>query len=164
MTGMESRHRLSPELTAALVNGTIVLVMPLALAAAIAVAAAMGPGSASVDGSTLGRTLIVRLLGVVALLSSASPFAVIAAWRTWVHAGSYRLRQRGGWRGVAEAGAVGFLVALFILRWGIVNRPADAPPYIAVYGGLATIVGVAIGLILRTIAVIVLKRATFPEP
>jgi len=162
-TGMEPRPRLSPELTAAFVNGTIVLLMPIALAAAIAVAVTMGPGPIGVDGSTLGRKILVQLLGLMVLLTSASPFAVIAAWRTWVHGGAYRSGQGRGWQGVAEAGALGFLVALFVLRWGIVNRPTDAPPYIVFYGGLATLVGAAIGLILRTVAVTVLKRASRAE-
>src|SRR6476659_7879180 len=77
IAAMEPRHRLSPELTAAFVNGTIVLLTPLALAAVIVIAASFGPGPSGVDGSTLGRKIVVRVLGLMVLLTSASPFAVI---------------------------------------------------------------------------------------
>jgi hypothetical protein len=51
-------------------------------------------------------------------------------------------------------------IAIWILRYGIMTRPAEAPPYIIVYGGAALILGLAIGLILRMTAILTLKRTS----
>ena len=59
--------------------------------------------------------------------------------------------------GVAEAGASGLILALLYLAPGIVTRPAEAPPYVIAYGGGALLLGVAVGLFLRTTAILVLK-------
>jgi hypothetical protein len=92
--------------------------------------------------------------GVIVLLLPVGLAA--AAWRTWVHARRYVAEEASGWLGVAEAGAVGFSIALLILSPGILTRPAQAPPYIIVYGGIALLVGLALGVILRTTAILVL--------
>jgi hypothetical protein len=63
------------------------------------------------------------------------------------------------WRGVLEAGACGFLYVLWILRHGIVTQPAQAPPYVVVYGGLGLVIGVITGFVLRTTALLTLRLA-----
>jgi hypothetical protein len=85
------------------------------------------------------------------------PLATLAAWRTWVHATRWRARRIAGWLGVAEAGATGFLIALIYLAQGILTRPTEAPPYVLVYGGLALILGLLVGLVLQLTALIVLR-------
>jgi len=87
-----------------------------------------------------------------------SPFALLAAWRTWVHATRWRTgNPRRSLRGVAEAGACGLGVALLVLLPGIIGRPRQAPPYVIVYGGLGVVVGIAVGLVLLVTAALVLK-------
>ena len=102
-----------------------------------------------------GRTpadhlLILGQIGLVLL-----PFAAIAAWRTWVHA--KRWPRERGWQGVAEAGLCGFGTALLYLAPGIVTRPTEAPGFVLVYGGAALILGLLVGLFLRTAAVLLLR-------
>jgi hypothetical protein len=88
------------------------------------------------------------LLGALLLMAFTSPFAMVAAWRTWVHA---KRRTEGGalgWQGVAEAGALGIAIALVTLLPGILTRPFEAPPYVVFYGGAAFIFGVGVGFVL----------------
>jgi hypothetical protein len=146
---------------AALVNGSIVLVVPLAFLVfgscvfdsesqySVTVRATdPAPMSKAVE-----RLLMLGPVGVVLL-----PFAAIAAWRTWILA--KRWPQERGWQGVAEAGLCGVGTALLYLAPGIVTRPMEAPGFVLVYGGAALIVGLVVGLILRATAVAVLR---FPE-
>ena len=49
------------------------------------------------------------------------------------------------------------MLALLYLAPGIVTRPAEAPPYVIAYGGAALLLGVVVGLFLRTTAILVLK-------
>ena len=94
------------------------------------------------------------------------PFALLAGWRTWVYAKRWCDRHDRGWRAVGEAGACGLILALLFLARGIVTRPAEAPPYVIVYGGAALLLGVLAGLILRTTAILVLelrKSQQYPE-
>ena len=63
-----------------------------------------------------------------------------------------------GWQGVLEAGAAGFVIALWVLAPGIAMQPTKAPPYVIFYGGAALILGLAIGVVLRMAAMLVLKR------
>lgn len=93
----------------------------------------------------LGRSALILL-----------PFAVLAAWRTWVHARRWRAGRTTVWPPLAEAAAVGVVVALAYLARGILTRPAEAPAYVVVYGGAALILGAIVGLILRTTAVLAL--------
>jgi len=91
--------------------------------------------------------------GVVAM-----PFAMVAAWRTWVHARLRRQGQGSGWKGVLEGGALGLALALLVLAPGIVLSPLQALPYVVAYGGLATAIGLVIAFVLRLVALAVLRR------
>src|SRR5262249_31783242 len=84
------------------------------------------------------------------------PLALVAGWRTSVHARRYVRPENRGWQGVAESAAVGFVIALAVLARGIVMRPLDAPPYLIADGGGALRLGLAIGLVLRAAAMCVL--------
>jgi len=89
-----------------------------------------------------------------------APLAALAGWRTWEHARRHESGKDFGWRGVAEAGSVGLLVALVLLSWGILHKPAEAAPYVAFYGGVGLVLGLVIGLILHGTAVLTLKRVS----
>lgn len=159
MTFEVSSLRRQPEVVAGVVNALLVLLLPVGLC----VAAWVGlwfDNSARVSASSRTVRVLVNLFQMGILVEAFLPLAVVAGWRTWAHARRYRARQGTGWQGVAEAGAVGLFIAIWILRYGIVTRPAEAPPYIIVYGGAALILGLAIGLILRMTAILTLKRTS----
>ena len=101
--------------------------------------------------------LLRTLLEIAAMMTPFVAFALVAAWRTWVHARRYVEGRSTGWQGVAESGAAGFFVALLVLSRGIVTHPAQAPPYVIFYGGTALILGVALGCVLRFAAILTLK-------
>jgi hypothetical protein len=147
-----------PEDVAALVNGLLVLLAPISVLVfgscvfdresqySVTVRAAdPAPWADAVD-----HLLILGQIGLVLL-----PFAAIAAWRTWVHAKDWP-RERG-WQGVAEAGLCGLGTALLYLAPGIVTRPMEAEGFVIAYGGAAMILGLLVGLFLRTAAVLVLR-------
>ena len=129
------------EIVAAAVNGVVTLLLPATLM--IPVVLGLGPANPPVrppDASQFRD--VVRLLLMAGPLML--PLAGVAAWRTWAHAVSWRERGTRGWQGVAEGGAVGLLLALWILAVPTIMRPRDAPPYIIVYGGLAAGIGLVI--------------------
>jgi hypothetical protein len=146
------RVRWTPEGAAAAVNGLLVLLVPMGLAAYLSSfgTAVRPPGWPQV------RAWLQVLIGSGV---AALPFAVLCAWRTFVHARTRRRGQASGWSGVLEGGACGFAVALLVLAPGIVLRPLDAKPYVVVYGGAATVIGLAIGFVLRLVALGVLALA-----
>jgi hypothetical protein len=98
------------------------------------------------------------LMEVASVVVPLVPFALLAGWRTQVHARRYRDGRGNGWQGVVEGGTAGFVAALFVLSHGIATRPNAAPPYIIVYGGGSALLGLAFGLLLRATALTVLKR------
>ena len=84
-----------------------------------------------------------NLFEIAAAIIAFVPLALIAAWRTRVHARRYLKGEGTGWPGVIEAGALGFGIAVLVLSRGILTRPAEALPYVVAYGGIALIVGLA---------------------
>lgn len=157
---MTAATRQPPEIVAALVNAAIVFLVPVVLMIAVLIAASLDTSHAGVVAyvtSPLWRAF-VTLLQIVVFVTAIVPFATMAAWRTWVHARRYLRDEGTGWQGVVEAGGIGFFTAIWVLQWGIIHRPAEAPPYIIAYGGAALIIGVALGLILRFAAIVVLRR------
>ena len=145
------------ESVAAVVNGLLVMLVPLAVLAA---GNNVNPDDfdASVTADVPGAP---RMWATIQILIPASlvllPFALLAGWRTWVYARRWCDQQDRGWRAVTEAGACGLIVALLYLAPGIVTWPAEAPPYVIAYGGGALLLGLVVGLFLRTTAVLVLK-------
>lgn len=152
------QFRRHPENAAAIVNALVVLLGPVLLL----VAANMLPDRISNTGTTVRASAGPRLEEVVALLvglaSGLAPPAVFTGWRTRVLARRWLADRRGDWRGVAEAGAAGFGIALLVLARGILTRPTEALPYVIVYGGAALILGLLVGLLLRAVALFVLRR------
>jgi hypothetical protein len=97
-----------------------------------------------------------RLSVVTSYLAILSMFAAPAAVRTFVHARRWLESGRSGVQGILEAGLCGFGGALVVLMPGIVTRPTEAPPYVVAYGGLATVLGLCVGVVLWLTATIVL--------
>jgi hypothetical protein len=156
-------QRREPEAVAATVNALLVLVSPIAFVAALA----------AVSNADTTRTTVVAFPARAALMNLATaaliveatlPLALFAGWRTWSHARRYRSGLGTGWQGVGEGGATGLLIALAILSPHIARRPFDAPPYIAVYGGFALVLGLSLGLVLWTSAMIVLRLREHTQP
>lgn len=157
----ELRHRLeqSPEVFAAVVNAFLVLLAPVAMYVAATVAAWNPDHTVTARVTPLPIYLIFRMLELGILFTPFVALAFIAGWRTWVHARRYLSEQGSGWQGVVEGGALGLLAAALVLSPGIVAHPAGAPPYVVFYGGCGVLLGVTAGLILRTSALIVLRRS-----
>src|SRR5688500_14581233 len=146
-----------PESMAAVVNGLLVVLLPLAglvAGSSITVDNFDATVTASPPGYSRMGTMVPMLVRMSFVLI---PFALLAGWRTWVYARRWCDQQDPGWRAVAEAGACGLILALLYLAPGIVTRPAEAPPYVIVYGGAALLLGMVVGLFLRTTAILVLK-------
>ena len=62
-----------------------------------------------------------------------------------------------GYRGVRRDAEARISFAFAYLAPGIATRPMAAPPYLLVYGGAALILGLLVGLMLCTAAVMVLQ-------
>jgi uncharacterized membrane protein YhaH (DUF805 family) len=149
-------HRHS-ERVAAVVNGLLVMLLPLAV-----LVAASNINLDNFDGSvTADVPGAPRMWATIRMLMPTSlvvfPFALLAGWRTSVYARRWCDQQDRGWWAVAEAGACGLIPALLYLSPGIVMRPDEAPPYVIAYGGGALLLGVVVGVCLRTTAILVLK-------
>ena len=140
-----------PATLAALVNAVIVYLLPLALVGAIALFASdYSNGGTRVVGVDPDRAAVwsrrVQFIG--AYIMGLAPFAMAAAWRTFVHARKWLERGSHGAQGILEGAACGFAGAVLVLLPGIVTHPTQAPPYLLAYGGLAAVVGLAVGVVL----------------
>lgn len=157
MPDQSARDPLAPESVAAAVNAAIVILLPVILLAAGSMV--LNPDTnTSVTVRPPGGPVIGQSSWLLAQFALGTlPFATLAGWRTWVYATRWQEQRRGSWLAVAEAGGWGLPVALVILAPGIVTRPMDAPPYLIAYGGFALLVGLVLGLVLRTAALIVLR-------
>jgi hypothetical protein len=157
MRDQSARDPLAPGSVAAAVNAAIVVLLPVILLAAGSLV--LDPDSnTSVTVRPPGAPVIGPIILALAQVAWWTlPFATLAGWRTWVYATRWQEQRRGSWLAVAEAGGWGLAVALVILAPGIVTRPMEAPPYLIGYGGFAVLVGLVLGLVLRTATLIVLR-------
>ena len=157
MQDQSARDPFAPESVAAAVNAAIVVLLPVILLAAGSLVL-NSDSNTSVTVRPPGAPVIGPVILLLAHVAcSTLPFATLAGWRTWVYATRWQEQRRGSWLAVAEAGGWGLAVTLVILAPGIVTRPMDAPPYLIGYGGFAVLVGLVLGLVLRTAALIVLR-------
>lgn len=122
-------------LIAAAVNGVVVLVG--------------GPLAYLGLSSGLPASAGCRAMNVVA------PFALVAAWRTWVHARRRLAGEGPGWKGVAEAGGLGLVTGAFYLLPAL--RNPSALPVVTAYLLVATVLGLAIGAVLAVVSITVLR-------
>ena len=139
-----------PELVAALVNGALILALP-----ALWVTYAFLTSSV-VTPSRL-REAIAAAFITGGLMLALVPVALVVIWRTWAHGKRYMAQRGSGWLGILEGGALGGGIALLVLIPATVMQPAQAPPYLIVYGGGAAIVGMVIAFVLRLTALLVLR-------
>jgi hypothetical protein len=145
---------------AALANGLIVGLLPSSVSAISAIGRRIGIGASEYSvtvhppGWTPSTSIATTALqfGLVML-----PFAALALWRTWVHAKRWRDVGTRGWQGVAEAAACGLATLLIFLLPGMLTHSIQMLPYLVSGGGLAALMGLLVGLLLRTTALIVLK-------
>lgn len=144
----------------ALVNALVVYLLPLAFAGAVSLFASdYSNGSTRVVGVDPDRASVwsQRLTVLVAYLTTLAPFAFAAAWRTFVHAKRWLEYGRWGVTGIVEGALCGFAGAVLVLLPGIVTKPTQAPPYVIVYGGMASVLGLAVGAILWVTATLTLQ-------
>jgi hypothetical protein len=141
---------------AALVNGFVFALMPLVMMLVTGALAQESDTSTIVRPEGAPPVSVVTLSYWIQMWRTLLPLALIAAWRTFVHARRRLTGDDHNWRGVFEAGLCGFLYALVLLARGILARPMQAPPFVIVYGGLGLTLGLIVGLVLRTTAVLTL--------
>jgi len=149
-----------PAIAAALVNGLVVYLLPLAFAGAIALFASdYSNGGTRVVGVDPNRAFVWtrRLAFLSAYLTGLAPFALAAGWRTFVHAKRWLEHGRWGAIGIAEGALCGFAGAVLVLMPGILTRANQAPPYVLAYGGMAAALGLVVGAILWVTATITLQ-------
>lgn len=138
-------------IAAAVVNGLIVVFVPMALLL-VSIRSNMNAPVRPPEFSGF----FMDLSGVLMALVPLAPFGFVAAWRTLIHARAYLAGHGTGWRGVVEAGALGLFVPLAILFRPSLEQPSKAPPYLIAYGAGALVVGLTIGFILRFTALLTL--------
>ena len=136
----------------ALVNSVIFTLMPLVVMLVGGVLAQESSTSTIVRPEGAPPVWLVTAWTWIQMWTALVPLSFIAGWRTFVHARRWLIMREHSWRGVFEAGVCGFICVLPILAPGIVTQPTKAPPYILVYGGLAAVIGLIVGLVLRTTA------------
>jgi hypothetical protein len=149
-----------PATVAALVNGLVVYLLPLAFAGAVALFASdYSNGSTRVVGVDPNRGLVwwQRLTFAGTYLMGLAPFAFAAGWRTFVHAKRWLEHGRWGAIGILEGALCGFAGAVLVLMPSILTKPTQAPPYVIAYGGLAAVLGLAAGAVLWVTATIALR-------
>jgi hypothetical protein len=156
VTTEDSPARRHPEDVAAFVNALLTLCLPPAL---LMLGMFVFPSTSVTvrPERPFFASAVLRLNDFASVMIPLAPFAVLAGWRTWVHAQRFRDGRGRGWQGVLEGGAAGLVSALFVLSRAIATRPTEALPYIVAYGGGAALLGLGFGLLLWTTAHIVLK-------
>jgi hypothetical protein len=159
-TGSVTRPFRRPATVAALVNAIVVYLLPLALAGAVALFASdYSNGGTRVVGVDPDRAYVwsQRLMFGGAYLTGLAPFALAAGWRTFVHAKRWLEHGRRGAIGIVEGALCGFAGAVLVLMPGILTKPTQALPYVLAYGGMAAVLGLAVGAILWVTATITLQ-------
>lgn len=101
----------------------------------------------------------------VSILPTATGLALIAAWRSRVHARAWLAEPGPAWRGVVEAAALGPLVTCLLLTPHLISRLWEAPgEFVPALGSAVRIaapmvpIGLAAGLVLRAVALAQLRR------
>jgi hypothetical protein len=147
--------------SAALANFLLVILLALGLA----VVQALPDDSGVVVYANPVRSAVLTIVRVVLV---ALPFAALAFWRTRIHAQRAVAYEASGWRGVLEAGVVGFGLTLPFVLPGVIARQFNPGQwgqpqafflglaYVGGYGLLGFIVGIVVGCMLWGSARVVL--------
>jgi hypothetical protein len=92
--------------------------------------------------------------------------ALIAAWRSRVHARAWIAEPGSAWRGVIEAACLGPLITFLVLTPAVIGRLFERPEEVipmlgdmALWSAPMVPIGLAAGLILRAVALFQLRRA-----
>src|SRR5918993_4493025 len=148
-----------PAVLAALGSGIVVMLLPIV----VVYGTWLFAPSYSNSGTTVvgidpdrARVATQQLRLVTAYVMGVSPFAMAAAWRTFVRAKRWLVQGDRGWQGIFEGAACGFCGAVLVLLPGILTRPTEAPPYVIAYGGIAAILGLVVGAIVWLTAAFIL--------
>jgi len=147
-----------PATITALVNALVVYLLPIAFVAILS----RLPSRRMRSGVTAyGPDHLLNVAKtVVAYCTAVAPFAMAAAWRTFVHAKRWLEYGDRSWRGVLEAGACGLAGTAFVLMPGILTHsPITSAAYVVTYGIPTVAVGLVVGLILRATALGVLATS-----
>jgi hypothetical protein len=144
---------------AAVVNGLLILTLPFTLGAVVTLFDFQSNAGTTVTARVSSTSEYVArwVVEIGTVLAFAAPFALVAAWRTWVHAAHTEAGRGSGWQGVVEAGMLGLIAVLVVLVPVNITRLPSALPYIAAYGTMATALGVGLGLGLRFTALLALR-------
>jgi hypothetical protein len=155
-----------PATITALVNAAVVYLLPLAFAWVVSL----------LPDNRIGTTVTARgpdylwhrAQHVAAYVAALSPFAMAAAWRTFVHARRWLQFRDRTWLGVLEGGACGLAGTLIVMLPGILRNPLLAWLFVLLYGLYTVPIGLAIGFILRftalgTLKLMVMRPATIPR-
>ena len=143
---------------AALVNGLVMALLPLAYMVVVgSLVSESSNGSTTVRPSGAPGPASAAVSLWLQMWKILLPLSIIAGWRTFVYARRWSAREDRTWRAVFESGVCGFLYMMLVLARGIATQPMNAPPYVIVYGGIAFLVGLVVGLVLRTTALLVLR-------
>lgn len=149
-----------PQTIAAAVNGIVVMLGPaLIVYAGMMIWPNMNPPVRPPGASSLTDGINAIFLAIPLM----SPFAAVAAWRTWVHAKKRRERGTSGLQGVAEGALFGFFVVAVPLMMAVgrsgraTESPRIAMQYVLAYAIIGLLVGLAFGVILWFTAALVLK-------
>jgi hypothetical protein len=121
---------------AALVNGLVMAVSPLAAMLVAGLLPESTNNSTTVHAAGAPGAVVASLSAWIQMWRTLVPLSAIAGWRTFVYARRWLTRGDRAWLAVLEAGAWGFLCVLLVLAPGILRQPAQAPPYVIVYGGV----------------------------
>src|SRR5262245_22325748 len=152
--------RIKPETTTAIVNGLLVLVVPLAYLAWSQVADEMGSDIARPPGASAINRIVERLAWAASVLL---PFAALTAWRTRTYARKVIAGASEGWWSVAEVAACGAAVILIMGVPGVPSRPLGYVPVLILWAlTVGGSVGAFVGVILRFTGLLVLWSVQRP--
>jgi len=148
-----------PATIVALVNAVVVEVLPVAVMWLLVTFSPSHSAGTTVVGQLPPGEHYARLLTTAGTYVMAlSPFAMAAAWRTFVHATRWFETGAWGWIGVLEGGLCGFAGAFVMLLPSLLTHsPMQGVPYLLFYGGITFILGLGVGCVLWATATLTLK-------
>jgi hypothetical protein len=145
-----------PETLAAVLNGLVVLLLPLVLMSWVDLERQVNTDTRVTvrpPGASLILGEIEKLTGPAIVLV---PFAALAVWRTRIYAQRVIAGESQGWAAVVEAAACAFGVMFVMNVPSLVKHTLPMPPSAVAYFMLAVALGVAFGIVLRATALFVL--------